>query len=346
MPRHPAPARPTLPAPADVADAILEATVVGSFSRAGLEIRSRLLPQFTADLQPPRPGRVAVITGATSGLGLAAASSLAARGMNVHFLARSELKARTAQQAIASAATAGAAVTFTIADVEDLASVRRFGADTAAAYPRVDVLIHCAGAMHEEYQLAAGGTERTVTGHVLAPFLLTSMLLPALTAARGARVITVSSGGMYAQRLDLTALAAPDPAAYRGAVAYARAKRAQVTLNREWALRLRGRGITFCAMHPGWADTPGIVASLPRFHQLMKPVLRSPEQGADTIVWLATAPAAELPSGKFWHDRRPRAEYWLPWTREAAAVPGAVWDWAAAQTGVEPAGHASSAAPR
>ena len=85
---------------------------------------------------------------------------------------------------------------------------------------------------------------------------------------------------------------------------------------REWARRAGPAEVAFHAMHPGWAATPGITAALPGFSRLMRPLLRSPHQGADTIVWLATAPAGYLGSGCFWHDRRPRPEYPLPWTRE------------------------------
>jgi dehydrogenase/reductase SDR family protein 12 len=332
-------------AKASVLDAALEATVVGSFSRLGLDARRRLLPEFAEDPQSARPGQLAVITGATSGLGLATATALAGRGFSVHFLARSAQKARQAQDRIGAAATAGAEVSSDIADVEDLDSVRVFARDTLNRYDRVDVLIHNAGAIHDQYETGSSGAELTVTGHVLAPFLLTHLALPALTAAAPSRVITVSSGGMYAQRLDMASLIRP-AADYRGAAVYALAKRAQVILNREWARRFGGSGIAFQAMHPGWADTPGVVASLPRFYQLMKPILRSPEEGADTIVWLATAPAVELGTGKFWHDRRPRTEYLLPWTREAAGVGRQLWDWAAAQTGIPTTGQSTLSAPR
>lgn len=320
-------------AAAAVADTALEVSVVGSFSRIGLAARGHLLPEFTVG-EPSARGQLAVVTGATSGLGLATATGLARRGMSVHFLARNPAKAKQAQQLIKAAAAPGAEVSYGLADVEDLDSVRRFASDTGSAHERIDVLIHNAGAMHTRYQTGASGIELTVTGHVLAPFLLTHLLLPALATAAPARVITVSSGGMYTQRLDMASLVMP-ASGYHGATAYARAKRAQVTLNREWARRYAGTGVAFHAMHPGWADTPGVVSSLPRFHQLMKPILRSPQQGADTIEWLAAAPADELGSGKFWHDRRPRSQYRLPRTRESGAAAAQLWDWAAAQTSID-----------
>ena len=175
------------------------------------------------------------------------------------------------------------------------------------------------------YRVNGAGTELTVAGQVISPFLLTSLLRPALLAAGRSRVITVSSGGMYTQRLDPAALQMT-ARGYRGATAYARAKRAQVALSREWARRLAGTGVAFHAMHPGWVDTPGIAAALPRFHQVMRPLLRTPGEGADTIVWLATAGASRLGNGQFWHDRRPRAEHRLPRTREAPGAARLLWD--------------------
>jgi NAD(P)-dependent dehydrogenase (short-subunit alcohol dehydrogenase family) len=98
---------------------------------------------------------------------------------------------------------------------------------------------------------------------------------------------------------------------------YAKAKRAQVVLSENWAKELAGTGVSFHAMHPGWVDTPGIAVALPGFYRMMRPLLRTPQQGADTIIWLATADPARLGTGRFWHDRRPRSEYRLPRTRNA-----------------------------
>ena len=113
---------------------------------------------------------------------------------------------------------------------------------------------------------------------------------------------------------------------YRGATAYARAKRAQVALSGEWARRTDPAAVAFHAMHPGWADTPGLAASLPRFRRLARPVLRTPDQGADTIVWLATAAPGPLGTGRFWHDRRPRPEHLLPWTRADPSAARRLWE--------------------
>jgi len=310
--------------PAEAADALLEASVVGSFSRIGLLVRSRLLPEFTTAVPETLEGRRVVITGATSGIGYAAATGLARLGAAVHFLARDPARAASARQRIC--ATSGSQrISYGVADLDDPGSVRAFAAEYLSAHDRLDVLIHNAGAIHPSYRADDTGTELTVAGQVVAPFLLTSLLLPALLAAGHSRVITVSSAGMYTQRLDPATLQMP-ASGYRGATAYARAKRAQVALSREWARRLAGTGVACHAMHPGWVDTPGIAAALPRFHRAMRPLLRTPRQGADTIIWLAAADPARLGSGRFWHDRRPRAESRLPGTREAPTAARVLWE--------------------
>jgi dehydrogenase/reductase SDR family member 12 len=316
-------------------DAVLEASVVGSFSRIGFAVRSRLLPEFTSGPRLDEAGqaggggphgrhvargRVALVTGATSGLGLAAASELARRGWAVHFMARDPGRAARAQRQISATGAVGgmtgpSGVSYGIADMEDEDSVRAFAGEFRGQHRRLDVLVHAAGAIHPRFGVNHAGIERTFAGQVIAPFLLTKLLLPALLAAAPGRVVTVSSGGMYAQRLEASTVEMA-PSGYHGVTAYARAKRAQVALSREWARRTDPAGAAFHAMHPGWADTPGIAAALPRFHGLARPILRSPAEGADTIVWLATAPPGQLGSGRFWHDRRPRPENLLPWTGE------------------------------
>ena len=222
--------------------------------------------------------------------------------------------------------TVSTSVSYGLADLQDLDAVHAFAGEFRASHDRLDVLIHNAGVIHPEFATDGAGTELTVLGQVVAPFLLTRLLMPALLAAAPSRVITVSSGGMYTQRPDLATLQLP-ASRYHGVTAYARAKRAQVALSREWAWRLAGTGVAFHAMHPGWVDTPGVAAALPRFRRVTRPILLSPEQGADTIVWLATAPHARLGSGRFWHDRRARPEYPLPWTRgKDPAAAQKLWD--------------------
>ena len=126
------------------------------------------------------------------------------------------------------------------------------------------------------------------------------------------------------------------PADYRGATAYARAKRAQVVLSEEWAKRLRSDGIAVHAMHPGWADTPGLETGLPGFRTLVGPLLRTPQEGADTIVWLAVAEEPGRTTGRFWLDRRPRPLHRLASTRrsDTPAERERLWSWAVAKSGL------------
>jgi NAD(P)-dependent dehydrogenase (short-subunit alcohol dehydrogenase family) len=112
---------------------------------------------------------------------------------------------------------------------------------------------------------------------------------------------------------------------FDGPTAYARTKRAQVILTELWAERLRGAGVVVHAMHPGWAATPGLKASLPRFYSMTKRLLRTPLQGADTIVWLGAAPEPARSSGGFWHDRRRRPTHRVPWTKETPEDRERLW---------------------
>jgi dehydrogenase/reductase SDR family member 12 len=315
----------------DGVDALLEATVVGSFSRVGYHWRSRL-----DHWQPPGPpgclaGRTVLVTGATSGIGLAAATRFAQLGASLRLLARDQARAEQARDEIQKAAGGDVEVCFDLADVSDFDALRGFATRFTEANPRLDVLVHNAGVLSADFRQAADGTELTVAAQVFGPLLLTGLLLPLLRHSAPARVITVSSGGMYTQRFDVGAVEM-DRHHYNGTVAYARAKRAQVVLNREWARRVAPDQVVFQAMHPGWVDTPGIASSLPTFHRLMRPVLRTPIQGADTLVWLACDPEPLVSSGGFWHDRRRRGEHRLPWTHSDGDGPG-LWDLGAARTG-------------
>lgn len=315
----------------NVADAALEVTVVPSFSRLGYSARRRL-DNWDEPAADALRGRVAVVTGASGGLGLAAATGLARAGARVWLIGRDRGRTDAAARRILGAA-GGADVSVATADLARLADVRDVARTLTERTDRVDVLIHNAGTLPPEYRQTVDGIELTAQTHLVAPFLLTSLLFPLLRSTAGSRVLTVSSGGMYTRRLDVDALS-PDPPAFDGVAAYARTKRAQVVLSQEWARRTEGSGVTFHAAHPGWADTPGLRSSLPRFHRLMGPLLRSPEQGADTIVWLASSAQALEDNGRFWHDRRPRSTVRLPWTATRAGEADRLWRWCATHAGV------------
>ncbi len=226
----------------------------------------------------------------------------------------------------------GAQITVDRCDVSDLDDVRRFAGELDL--DRLDVLVHNAGAMPPTRTESPQGHELTMSLHVLGPLLMTELLRPSLRG-HDARVVFVTSGGMYGQRLR-----ADDPeftsGEYSGTTAYARSKRAQVELLPVLADRWSGDGIGVHAMHPGWADTPGVVDSLPRFHKLTGPLLRDAACGADTTVWLS-AVDPQPPSGRLWHDRRARPTHLLRRTRTGDAERTEVWDWARDQASIQEA---------
>lgn len=307
---------------ARLVDSALDASIVLGFSRLGIAVRRRLdAPMWDEDL-PSLDGKVALVTGGSSGLGQAAATGLARLGASVWILARDPEKAERAAGEIRDQSGHGD-VHVVVADLTDLDSVREAAASFAAQVDRLDVLVHNAGMLLAERTETVDGNEATLQVHVIAPFLLTALLRPQLAAANG-RVITVASGGLYSQPLAIDDL--QNEQDYRGSVAYARAKRAQVLTSEEWARRLAPDGISVHVMHPGWADTPGVADSLPGFHKITAPVLRSPEEGADTVVWLAAAPAATVATGRFWSDRRPRPTHRVPWTRKGDRHRGELWE--------------------
>ena len=294
-------------------DAVLDGTIVLSFDRAGYARHAR---RFQADdLKVDLAGRTALVTGPTSGLGRAAALGLARLGAEVVLLCRDLPRGRALQREL-RLATGHRRVSVEQVDLADLGSVRAFARRFGA--PRVDVLVHNAGVLPDERVLSPDGLELTWATNVAGPYLLTRLLLPRLKRAPQGRIVVVSSGGMYAQRLSLDDLDW-QRRPFDGVAAYAQSKRAEVVLTELLAERLGRTRVTVNAMHPGWADTPGVRRSLPRFHRLMKARLRTPAQGADTIVWLAACPRLAGESGRFWFDRQAVGTHLVPWTRETPA---------------------------
>lgn len=301
-------------------DAVLDRSVVGGFTSIGYAVR-RHLPGWPADPAPGAlAGRHVLVTGASSGLGTQTALRCAQLGAHVHLVVRDAGRGETVASTLAGPATVWEC------DVADLDSVERFAAAYLAGGHPVDAIVHNAGALPAQRQTSPQGHELTMALHVLGPVLMTELLRPA-AAGRSARVVLVTSGGMYTQPLPVD-----DPeyldGDYRGTVAYARSKRTQVevlpTLTRRWA----PDGMAVWATHPGWAATPGVRDSLPRFGRITGPVLRDAAAGADTTVWLL-AVSPRPPGGGLWHDRAERHTHLVPWTKSSVGDRERMWRWVA-----------------
>ncbi len=296
-----------------------------SFNRMGFALNRRGF--YAEDLPRDAGGRVALVTGANSGIGRATSLELARRGFDVWMLCRDPGRGAAARDAIAREC-GEERVHLAIVDMSSLASIRRFVREFSPS--RVDVLVHNAGVLPHERHVTDDGVELTFATNVLGPFALTGLLLERLSQSADARVIFVASGGLYLQRLDLSLLSidagrgfggVPRETRFDGTRAYANAKRAQVVLAHILAERFsKELPITFASMHPGWADTTAVRTSLPKFHSVMRHDLRSAEEGADTVVWLAASDRAKGTLGAFWFDRRLAPEYPFPWTRESRVV--------------------------
>lgn len=307
------------PLPVRALDTLMDHTVAVGYSRIGWDLRRRL-PGWPAD---PAPGTLAgdhvLVTGATSGLGIGSAISLGRLGATVHMVVRDEQKGAKIRAQLA-AHDPDLDLRLLRCDLGDLDDVRRLA--ESVDLPSIHAVIHNAGVMPPKHTESPQGHELSMAVHVLGPVLMTELLRPRL---RNGRVVLVSSGGMYAQRL-----AADDPDFRRGdyspTTAYARSKRMQVEMLPLLADRWSFDDITVAAMHPGWADTPGVQESLPRFHRATRPLLRNDVQGADTSVWLAATQPPPA-TGLFWHDRVPRPTHLTPRTRPRADDVSRAWAW-------------------
>ena len=315
--------------PPSIIDGLLELTVVGSWSRPGYLARRRLFGWVDPAPDALRD-RTVLVTGPTSGLGRATAEAMAAVGARVILVGRSEDRLNSVREGLTARHGEDRFPTV-VADMSSLASVRTAVAQILETEMRLDILVDNAGAIHEQRTQTEDGLEATFATMVVGPFALISGLLPLLEASGDGRVITVASGGMYAQRLPLDDLQF-ERGQFNGTLAYARAKRASIALMREWSRRYRGN-VRFDSMHPGWADTPGLAEQLPGFYNIMRPVLRTPGEGVDTIVWLATE-QSPWPSGLFYLDRRPRPFDRIRRTRLSAAQRRSLWDAVVQLTGV------------
>ncbi|KAI4888175.1 hypothetical protein NFI96_014758, partial [Prochilodus magdalenae] len=264
------------------------------------------------DLDVSVVGRSFMITGANSGIGKAAAMAIAKKGGTIHLVCRNKERAEAAREEIIRE-SGNTEIYVHLLDLSETRKVWEFAEAFKKEHTSLNVLINNAGCMINQRELTSDGLEKnfatntlgkayTVLVFCLGAYVLTKCLIPLLEKSREPRVITVSSGGMLVQKLNPADLQT-ERTTFDGTMVYAQNKRQQVVMTEVWAKA--HPKIHFSVMHPGWADTPAVATAMPQFHQMMRERLRTVEQGADTVVWLAVSrPAAETASGLFFQDRR------------------------------------------
>ncbi|XP_077435461.1 dehydrogenase/reductase SDR family member 12 [Vanacampus margaritifer] len=280
------------------------------YTKSGYEAAAKTF--VASDLDVNLNGRSFLITGANSGLGKATAQEVAKRGGTVHMVCRNKGRAEAAKQEIVELSK-NQNVHIHIVDMSSARQVWEFALSFSQSND-LHVLINNAGCMVNQRELTDEGVEKNFATNTLGTYILTTALIPALKKAKDPRVVTVSSGGMLTQKLNVDDLQF-EKGAFDGTMAYAQNKRQQVILTERWATQ--HKDIHFSSMHPGWADTPAVQTSMPSFHAKMQNKLRTEAMGADTVVWLAVSDAAaKQPSGLFFQDRRAVATHLpLAWSR-------------------------------
>ena len=260
-------------------------------------------------------GRIVAITGPTAGLGLAAAGELARLGATLLLIGRDEQKLNTAAKEIQDfSGCPHEALQIISTDLSSLSDTAAAAKQILKTHKHLDVLINNAGALFGERKETEEGFERALAVNFLAPVLLSKLLQPVFT--NDSRIINVVSGGLYFQGLNINDLHFRNEK-YDGSKAYARAKRALLYLSRDFAETATG---CYHTMHPGWAATPGVAKSLPAFNKALQNYMRDSRMGADTIVWLASAPELRRYSAtQLWFDRHPHTSDVLPGTKSTPA---------------------------
>ena len=250
-------------------------------------------------------GRVCVITGATSGIGRAAASELAALGARVVIVARDPVRGAAARDEI-SRETRNHEVALEVADLKSQRQVRDLAARLLAALPEIHVLVNNAGLALAERRLTEDGLEETFAVNHLAPFLLTNLLLDRLRASAPARVVTVASAAHRGAVIPFDDL--NGERGFSGWLAYGWTKLANILFTVELARRLEGSGVTATCLHPGVVATgfgregPLLIREFQRW--VGRLLLLDPQRGADTLVWLMSSPEVAGASGGYYVKRR------------------------------------------
>ncbi|KAL2455986.1 NAD(P)-binding Rossmann-fold superfamily protein [Forsythia ovata] len=263
------------------------------------------------DMQARIEGKNCIITGANSGIGYATAEGLASRGATVYLVCRNKERGEAALSKIQTV-TGNKNVHLEVCDISSISDIKSFASRFSSKDVPVHILVNNAGLLENKRIFTSEGHEINFAVNVLGTYTMTELMLPLMEkAAPDARVITVSSGGMYTAPLTEDLQFSSNK--FNGVEQYARNKRIQVVLTEKWAELYKDRGIGFYSMHPGWADTPGVANSMPGFSNALSGKLRTSEEGADTVIWLALQPKEKLTSGGFYFDRAEAPKH-LPFT--------------------------------
>jgi retinol dehydrogenase 14 len=267
----------------------------------------------------PMTGKTVLVTGGTGGIGRATAIRLAAMGARVGITGRDIGRTQRAAAEVASEAGGGSVDAFA-ADLSTRAGVRRLANEVLETYPRLDVLVNNAGGFWSHRHVTADGFEHTFALNHLGPFLLTNLLLDRLMASAPARIVTVSSGAQSMGKIDFDDLMGERK--YSGQTAYNQSKLANVMFTYELARRLAGTGVTATALHPGMTNTAFSAEDPSRAFAplvtIMRPFMKKPERGADTPVYLASAPEAEGVTGQYFANQAPKRSNKLSYDTAAA----------------------------
>ncbi|XP_071838770.1 dehydrogenase/reductase SDR family member 12-like [Apostichopus japonicus] len=255
----------------------------------------------TEDLNVDASAESYMITGANSGIGYSTALAIAKKGGTVHMVCRNKERGETAQKAIIDESQ-NMNVHLHLVDMLDTRRVFQFATEFVDEDKQLNVLVNNAGVMFGSLEFTEEGLEKNFVVNSLGTYVLTDTLIPLLSKNENPRVITVSSGGMYTMKLDLNNLQSRK-GSFDGTFTYAHQKRQQVIMTEQWGKKYPN--IHFYSMHPGWADTPSVRTSMPGFYKRFKNMLRTPDGGADTVVWLALSKAAlDQANGQFYLDRK------------------------------------------
>ncbi|KAA8537963.1 hypothetical protein F0562_027457 [Nyssa sinensis] len=222
-------------------------------------------------------------------------------GATVYMVCRNKERGEEALSRIQSM-TGNQNIHLEVCDLSSVSDIKSFASQFSSKDVPVHVLVNNAGLLENKRITTPEGYELNFAVNALGTYTMTELMMPLLEkAAPDARVITVSSGGMY--QTPLTKDLQFSETSFDGVQQYARNKRVQVALTEKWAEMYKTKGIGFYSMHPGWAETPGVAKSLPGFSKAFSGKLRTSEEGADTVIWLALQPKEKLVSGAFYFDR-------------------------------------------